>query len=104
MTPRARKRNYCVGGGGSTGCAAVGLALLHGTGLEDRNHPRGKSNTPTKNCILRAKYRADCLISARCTCLSEVDQAGLGFVPNEECVMLRLKLRARAAGLFGACI
>src|SRR5262245_57651303 len=42
---------------------SVGLALLHGTGLEDRNHPRGKSNTPTKNCILSAKYRADCLVS-----------------------------------------
>src|SRR5262249_39169025 len=42
---------------------SVGLALLHGTGLEDRNHPRGKSNTPTKNCILSAKYRADYLVS-----------------------------------------
>src|SRR5262249_44755695 len=25
-------------------------ALLHGTGLEDRNYPCGKSNTPTKDC------------------------------------------------------
>jgi len=27
------------------------------------NHARGKLDTPTKNCILRAKYRADCLAS-----------------------------------------
>src|SRR5215813_7363299 len=46
---------------GTTGCAAVGLALLHGTGLEDRN--RGKSNTSTKNRILAQNTGADCLVS-----------------------------------------
>src|SRR5215472_11031995 len=60
-------------------------------------HPR-KVASSAQNIGRTALYRADCLIRTRCTCLSEVDQAGLG------CVMLHLKLRGRAAGLFGACI